>query len=91
MKGYLVKETCVATQDNPSFAGETRVYLYGKNQQLISASGSPRAWENSNFSSTYLASHYYKRECDARRSYIYKNPENTKFWKSTVEIVEVEI
>lgn len=91
MKGYVIKETSVATQENSTFAGETRVHIIGKGDMLISGTGSPRDWENWDYSDLYLASHCYKRECDAKRNYSYKNPENSKFWKSTVEIIEVEV
>ena len=90
-KRYLVKETSVATAENKNFAGEIHVYTFGKGEEMISASGHKRDWEN--FDRTiYMAKEYgYKRECGAKRSYIYKNPENSKSWKATVEIIEVEV
>ena len=33
----------------------------------------------------------YTRECDAKRSWGYKNPETSKNWASTCEVVEFDI
>lgn len=81
MKRYLVKQVSVATEENPNFAGETHVSFHG-NHGIFDI----------NAYSEYLVKEYgYKRRCDAKRNWTYKNPENSRFWKSTVEIVEVEI
>ena len=89
---YLVKETSTATPDNKNFAGTVQVAYYGKNQMLIkieTISGTAindfdpiQKWN--------IATYGYGRECDAKRSWIYNNPENTKSWSSTVEIVSIE-
>lgn len=93
MKYYLVKETSVATDQNPSFAGEVAITHYGKDQYLLARSGSHAVTMHSEkaFNDYQIREHGYTRRCDAVRSWIYKNPENTKYWQSTVEIVEVEI
>ena len=92
MKRYLVKETSTATEQNLNFAGKTCTSWVGKNQQLIRHEA-PVGYDLASFDRTcYMAKDYgYKRRCDAMRSWVYKNPENTKYWHSTVEIVEVEI
>ena len=90
MKAYLVKETSVATQENPSFAGETSIAFFGKDQSLLAQCGT-HAFQHFNHIGIWGKEKGYKRPSDAKRSWIYKNPENSKFWKSTVEIVEVEV
>ncbi len=82
MKRYLVKQISVATKENPNFAGKISTSFHGKDGEF----------EIGDTHSGHLVREYgYKRRGDAKRNWTYKNPENSKYWKSTVEIVEVEI
>ena len=97
MKKYLVKEIKVATLDNKTFCGETHIFYKGKGDEVVGYEGTDDFWtwyRISDFKSIpkWLIEEYaYSRRCDAKRAYSYKNPENTKYWKSFSEIVEVEI
>lgn len=86
MVKYIIKITSVATPENPSFAGKTCTYFYGKGGVTLGADdewNKMPLWENG------VRLHGYDRLCDAKRNWSYKNPENTKYWKSTAEIMEV--
>lgn len=93
MKRFLVKCHSVATPANKNFAGQENTTYYGKDQKLLASLGSHaeavymafdnRSWQTKEYG--------YTRKCDAVRSYIYKNPENTEYWQTEVEIVEVEV
>ena len=85
MKRYVVKETSVGTEENPNFAGEVQVWFHGVRDNLLSAK------EFSRLSDWFIHNYGYKRKCDAKRNWAYKNPENTKFWQSVVEIIEFDI
>ena len=85
---YAVKVVATATEKNKNFAGEVSVYWYGKEQTLLG------------FKDRYLGGNHepyplmireygYRRESDARRSWMYKNSENTEFWEYEVSIVEL--
>ena len=93
MKMYLVKHTAIATQDNPNFAGQTAIAYYGKDQTMLVYVGShAKDVHMEQYTNKYMIREYgYKRECDARRSWIYKNPDEGKYWTVSVEIVSVEI
>lgn len=93
MKKYIVKITSIATENSRNFAGETSIGFYGKDQKLLSLKGDHHDKMNMSFDlSDYMIKEYgYNRKCDAMRSWIFKNPENTKYWQSEVEIIECEI
>ena len=96
MKKYLVKITSVATKENPIFAGEIDINYYGRGESHIAHEGNHgdgiyRIGKLEDINSYWIEKDGYNRECDAKRSYMYKNPENTKYWKSTAEIITVEI
>lgn len=88
---YLVKMVSKATDANPNFAGEELITYHGKGDKLLKAEGShaDKVYMTCDFVRWMLEDYGYKRECDARRCWSYKNPENSKFWKSTVEVVEI--
>ena len=89
MTVYYVKTTCIATKENVYRNGEIHEYYSGKGQEQVACFGSPLCGDYD--VRKYKAKDYgYKRVCDAKRSWIYNNPENTKYWKSTVEIVPYE-
>ena len=94
MKRYLVVETSKATEQNPNFAGTEVTYTLGVGDYVIGIEGSYcekshmerqpiRGWD--------VMEYGYKRMCDAKRNWTYKNPENNKYWQSTTEIIEVDI
>lgn len=88
MKKWLVKETSVATEQNPNFAGKVTVGYFGKGDECLKLEGC--GWEDYDHIRHMLEEYGYNREADARRNWTYRNPENTEYWKSTVEIVEVK-
>ena len=93
MKRFLVKIISKATENNPYFAGQECVAYHGKNQKLLGYEGSyVEAVNMVKKLDVYMIKEYgYTRECDAKRSWCYKNPENSKYWTSTCEVVEFEI
>lgn len=88
---YLVKEISTATAENPNFAGQTSIYYFGKGERILAKEGTHGTDYNFNHIDWMINEYGYSRLCDAKRAYAYKNPENSKFWTSTVEIVEIEI
>ena len=92
MKKYLIKQTSTATEENPNFAGQVSISFFGKDQKLLSHSGSHAKATHSeqNLWDWDVREYGYNRACDARKSWVFKNPENTKFWKSEVEVVCVD-
>ena len=93
MKRFLVKTISKATETNSNFAGTESISYYGKNQKLLGHIGSYAEATHSTMElKGYLVEEYgYTRECDAKRSWCYKNPENSKDWTSTCEVVEFDI
>lgn len=93
MKKYIVKETSYATEANDNFKGQMGIYYFGKGSVVIAREGShPDAIYTTKKLDNYMIKEYgYDRLCDAKKSYVYKHPENTKYWKSVGEIIEVEI
>ncbi len=88
---YLVKTVSKATANNQSYGGETHVYIHGKDEYLLLAD-TPDKFVSRDLMTPYFVRQYgYKRECDARRSYSYKHPENTEYWRSNAEIISVDI
>lgn len=88
MKKYLVKEVSVGTEKNPGFAGKVMVSWNGK-----ASSGKDNFCFDGDkwFDKWWIIEYGYNRECDAKRNWTFKNPENTRYWSSTVEIVCFEI
>lgn len=93
MKRFLVKCINKATEINPNFAGTESISYYGKNQKLLGHIGSYAEESHTTMElKGYLVKEYgYIREYDAKRSWCYKNPENSKNWTSTCEVVEFDI
>lgn len=90
MKKYLVKIVSKATEANTNFSGKTITFYYGKRQKLVGSFGDEYLgdgiWDG-------LAMEYgYNRECDAKRSYQYKNAVGKdSHWENEVSIVKYEI
>ena len=93
MKKYIVNVTGNATQDYPNFAAQEFVAYHGKNQKLLGYEGGyVKALHMVKKLNVYMIKEYgYSRRCDAVRSWIYKNPENSPYWSTTAEIVEVNV
>ena len=94
MKRYLVMNVTTPTAENvknwPDNAGQVHVYFYGKEDYKLFARGS--SWQNFDLINAYqIKEHGYKRECDAKRSYEYKNPQNDNSWRTVVSIIECEV
>lgn len=89
MTKYLVKETSVATASNPNFAGDISIGYFGKADHMLAREGTHCEYDNFNHIEWCIEEYGYNRVSDAKRSYTYKHPENTAFWTSTVEIIEV--
>lgn len=88
MSYYVVKVVSVATKENPNFASKRLVSYYGKGGHLIDTCD--MYIRSANGLRKYNLMNYgYNRLCDAKRSWVYKNPENTKYWKSTTEIIKM--
>ena len=93
MKRYIIKETSVATPENQNFAGQTAIYYIGKGGSWLGKEGSYAEASHSvePLKDWLLEEYGYSRKCDAARNWSYKNPENTKWWSSTAEILEFEV
>lgn len=85
---YAVKVIATATEKNHNFAGVVNEYLYGKDQTLIGFKDEYLGGDHEPYP-LMIKDYGYRRECDAKRSWIYKNTEDTKFWKYAVSIVRV--
>lgn len=93
VKKYVVCTTSVATPENKNFKDCIFHYWHGKHNTLI-WSDDPfinPIREQYSFKDYYVMQYGYDRLCDAKRNWSYKNPENTQWWKSTTEIIEVEV
>lgn len=77
-KYYIIRQTLIATEENKSFDGENRVYLYGKNEESFILPDNGRCIE-----SVFISNYGYNRIQDAKRNWCYRNPENTKNWSTT--------
>lgn len=93
MKRYLVKCVDTATEENPNFAGNVLVSLYGKNQELIAMMGSQAEQLHTvkELDEEDIREFGYSRACDARRSYMYNFLEDGRFWFSERKIIEFEV
>ena len=91
MKKYLVKEVSVATEQNPNFKGTYVVSYFGKGEKMVSHEGTGCYWDKFELHPYMIEEYGYNRPQDAKRNWIFKNPENTKYWTSEVEVVEFEI
>lgn len=93
MTKYIVKVTSVATPENPTFAGESNTYYYGRGGEVLCVEGdhAKRTHNERPMWDWGVRKYGYDRLCDAKRNWSYKNPENSKYWRSTAEIVEVEV
>lgn len=92
MTYYFIKETLTAPETNPNYAGCVHTYIYGKNQTLVEMRGteySDYSWLECDKEYT-LKEYGYTRKCDTMRSYIYKHPQNDRYWTTVAEIIEIE-
>ena len=88
MTKYVIKVVSTAKDTNPSFAGDTNVYYYGKAQYLLVSKS--RYENNLPYLDVMAANYGYDRECDARKSYIYKTRfDKEEFWTSITTIEKV--
>ena len=88
---YLVKTITKATEQNEHFKGAVHTHIFGKDGEMLFAETGD-TWIDRDCMTPYFVREYgYKRECDARRSYAYKNPERSIYWQERPEIITVEI
>lgn len=90
---YLVKQTSYATLENRNFIGQELITYFGKDQKLLGAKGSHAKATHfeQELHPCMIREYGYKRECDAKKSWIYNNPENSEWWYSQVEIIAFEV
>ena len=103
MLRFIIKETSIATDKNPSFAGETAICYSGKAGECVGYDGNHdqmyyrfwdednKVWSRRGLDKGKIREYGYKRLCDAKKAFIYRNPENSDFWHSTVEIIKLEV
>lgn len=87
---YLVKSVFTATEENKNFPGQVVTTIHGKENQRLYMDGSYK--KMSDFTILYpgmVRMYGYKNKRDAARNWSYKNPENSQFWTTEVEIVQV--
>lgn len=90
MTKYLVKSVSRATEENHNFAGKKVSAIYGKADKQLKYEGEG-CWNDFDvLTAPMVREHGYNRKQDAKRSWIFRNPENTKFWQTEVEIIAYE-
>lgn len=90
MTKYIIKVVSTAKDSNPSFAGDVNIYYYGKAQCLLASKS--RYENNLPYLDIMAANYGYDRECDARKSYIYKtHNDSEEFWTSVTTIEKMEV
>ena len=89
---WFVKSVSTATCENKNFAGEVHTYIFGKGEFRL-FEDVPGGFYNKDLTDCpYCVIEYgYKRICDAKRSYSYKNPQNDGSWRTAVKIVSVDV
>lgn len=89
---WFVKSVSTATPENRNFAGEVHTYIFGK-EEFRMFEDVPGGFYNKDLTDCpYCVIEYgYKRLCDAKRSYSYKNPQNDEAWRTAVKIVSVDV
>jgi hypothetical protein len=89
MTKYLVKYVSTATEQNKNFEGQIHTAIYGRGDKTLYYDGDP--FLNIDILTAPMVREFgYSRRQDALRSWIYRNPENTNWWSTTVEIIEYE-
>lgn len=79
MKGYIVKATAKATDDNPNFKGKTEVWYCGKHGL---------SWQEKE--NRYMAKRYcYQKRGNARKLIEKAKERDERFWTYEYKIVEV--
>lgn len=76
MTYYFVKEIATATDDNPSFKGETKTYYVGKGGWLVYNPfwEQDRGWKRRRFAERYI-----EEECKSKE----------KYWTNKYEVIEI--
>ena len=93
MKRYIIKSISKATDENKNFQGQEAIAYYGRAEKMIGYEGThAEAIHMVQDIHPYMVKEYgYTRLCDAKRNWSYRNPENTKFWRTKVEIIEFDV
>lgn len=87
---YLVKTVATATEENVNFKNHVVVCIHGKADETLYMKNS-RYCDFDLVSPYYVKKFGYKRECDAKRNFSYNNPEHSKWWEETSEIITADI
>lgn len=89
---WFVKSVSTATPENKNFAGEVHTYIFGKNDFRL-YEDVPGGFYNKDLTDcpNCVIENGYKRFGDVRRSYSYKHPENSEYWRTTVKIVSIDV
>ena len=83
---YLTQNISTATAQNMSFGGEVHTYIHGKEDKLLDAEGN--RYVNVHLLTPYYVREYgYKTEAEAKRNWSYRNPENTKYWRTESSVI----
>lgn len=90
---YLVNEVSIATEENVNFKGQYSNKFYGKGDKCVAHTGThaEAVHDLEELNDWNIKEYGYDRMCDAVRNWTYKNPENSKWWKSTVCILKFEV
>lgn len=88
---YFVEEVSTATPENKNWLGHVHTYIKGKDYNIYV--DVPDGWHNRDLRNcpNCIKEYGYKRACDAKRNWTYRNPQNDDFWKTTVKIVSFSI
>ena len=88
---WFVKTVTRPTEQNTNHAGEEHIHIFGKGEKMLFAqTGDP--WIDRDWMTPHNVLEYgYKRVCDAKRAYAYKNPERSEYWYERPQIVSVEM
>ena len=86
MKYYAIKQVAVATDKNPYFKGETKVWFYGKKWNAIYFDSNNKVIFKEDLFTTKASA------CRALRAHKELNDFENKagYWVSTSEIIEIE-
>lgn len=94
MSKFIIHCVSRATKDNKNFVGDVLETYYGKKEKLIGMYGNhAERFHSIQEVNDYMIKEYgYSRLCDAKRSWIYNNPDvNGPYWDTEVEIIEVAV
>lgn len=88
METYFAVESILSANYANADPDAVVMYIYGKGDEILLSDGDKNL--NINHMTPFLVREYgYKRECDAKRSWAYRNPEVNRYWKAETRIVRL--